>query len=134
MSRDTLGNKQTIIKHNCLINDETYDLVITPHRQSVGYIRTKRRTLRKMIINKQRQVIRKRFSKQRNAVSESDTFARHELHNLKDSINSNHQIKYQLYFTDSETPSPASVKGKQKIFKKSATKTNQYVCAIGINQ
>ena len=104
MSRDTLGNKQTIIKHNCLINDETYDLVITPHRQSVGYKITKRQTLRKMIINKHRQVIRKRFSKRRNAVSESDTFARHELHNLKDSINSNHQIDDQLYFNDSDTP------------------------------
>ena len=41
MLRDNLGNKQTIIIHSCLINDEKYDLVITPHRQSVGYIRTK---------------------------------------------------------------------------------------------
>ena len=47
MSRDNLGNKQTIIIHNCLINDEKYELVTTPHRQSVGYIRTKRQTLRK---------------------------------------------------------------------------------------
>ena len=59
MSRDNLGNKQTIILHNCLINDERYDLVITPHRQSVGYIRTKKQTLRKKIINKQKQIIRK---------------------------------------------------------------------------
>ena len=63
MSRGNLGNKQTIILHNCLINDERYDLVITPHRQSVGYIRTKRQTPRKKIINKQKQIIRKRFSK-----------------------------------------------------------------------
>ena len=54
MSRDSLGNKQTIIIHNCLINDEKYDLVILLHRQSVGYIRTKRQTLRKQIINKQK--------------------------------------------------------------------------------
>ena len=47
MPRDNLQNKQTIIVHNCLINDNKYDLVITPHRQSVGYIRTKRQTLRK---------------------------------------------------------------------------------------
>ena len=47
MSRDNLGNKQTIILHNCLINDKRYDLVITPHKQSVGYIRTKRQTLRR---------------------------------------------------------------------------------------
>ena len=47
MSRDILGNKQTIIKHNCLMNDEKYDLVTTPHRQSGEYIRTKRQLLRK---------------------------------------------------------------------------------------
>ena len=45
MSRDNLGNKQTIILHNCIINDEKYDLVITPHRQTIGYIRTKRQIL-----------------------------------------------------------------------------------------
>ena len=38
MSRDNLGNKRTIIIHNCLNNDEKYDLLITPHRQSVEYI------------------------------------------------------------------------------------------------
>ena len=43
MSLDNLGNKQTIILHNCEINNEIYDLVITPHRQSIGYIRTKRK-------------------------------------------------------------------------------------------
>ena len=111
MSRDDLGNKQTNIIHNCLTNDERYDLVITPHRQTIGYIRTKRQTLRKKIINKQKQIIRKRFSKRRNAVSESETTAIQELHNLKDSINRNHQI----YFTDSEITSSASIKGKRRI-------------------
>ena len=33
MSRDILGNKQTIILRNCLIRNEKYDLVITPHAQ-----------------------------------------------------------------------------------------------------
>ena len=44
MSRDNLGNKKTIIIHNCLINDEKYELVITPHRQKMGmgYTRTKK--------------------------------------------------------------------------------------------
>ena len=83
MSRDNLGNKQTIIIHNCLINDEKYDLVTTPHRQTIGYIRTKRQTLRKKIIKIQKQNIRKRFSKQRNLVSESETTAIQELHNSK---------------------------------------------------
>ena len=115
MSRDNLGNKQTILIHNCLINDDKYDLVTTPHRQSVGFLRTKRQTLRKKIINQQKQIIRKKIVKRRNAVSESETTAIQELHNLKDSINKNHQIDYQIYFTDSETTSPASRKGKRRI-------------------
>ena len=61
MPRDNLQNKQTIIVHNCLINDDKFDLVITPHIPSVGYIRTKRQTLRKKIINKQKQINRKNF-------------------------------------------------------------------------
>ena len=79
MSRDNLGNKQTIKLHNCLINDKKYDLVITTHRQTIGYIGTKRQTLRKKINNKQNQIIRKRFSKQRYAVSESETSALQKL-------------------------------------------------------
>ena len=31
MSLDNLGNKQTIILHNCETNNEKYDLVTTPH-------------------------------------------------------------------------------------------------------
>ena len=46
MSLDNLGNKQTIKLHNCEKNNENYDLVITPHRQSTGYIRTKRQTIK----------------------------------------------------------------------------------------
>ena len=115
MSRDNLGNKQTIIINNCLDNDKRYDLVITPHIQSIGYIRTKRQTLRKKIFYKQKQIIRQRFSKQRHAVSESETTAIQELHNLKDSINKNQEIDDQTYFTDSETTSPPSIKEKRRI-------------------
>ena len=125
MSRDNLGNKQTIIIHNCSINDDKYNLVITPHRQSVGYIRKKRQTLRKKKFNKEKQIIRKKFSKRRNAVSESETTAIQEVDNLKDSINKNHQIDNQLYFTDSETTAPATVKGKRR---------KKNVCTTGINQ
>ena len=39
MSRDNLGNKQTIVLHNCLIENERYDPVTTPHRQTIGYKR-----------------------------------------------------------------------------------------------
>ena len=47
MSLNNLGNKQTIVLHNCKINNELYDLVITPHKQTIGYIRTKRQTIKK---------------------------------------------------------------------------------------
>ena len=53
MSRDNLGNKQTTMIHNCLINDDRYYLLIAPHRESVGYIRTKIQTKKiKKITNK----------------------------------------------------------------------------------
>ena len=47
MSLNNLGNKQTIVLHNCEINNEKYDLVITPHKQTIGSIRTKRQTIKK---------------------------------------------------------------------------------------
>ena len=72
MSLNNLGNKQTIVLLNCKINNETYDLVITPHKQTIGYIRTKRQTIKRKTLSKQRHITRKRFSKRRNAVSESD--------------------------------------------------------------
>ena len=43
-----------------------------------------------------------------------------KLLNLKDPINKIHQIDNQLYFSVSETTSPLSIKGKQKL-KKSYT-------------
>ena len=61
MSLDNLGNKQTIILHNCEINNEKFDLVITPHRQSTGYIRTKRQKIKRKFLGKQRQITRKEF-------------------------------------------------------------------------
>ena len=63
MSFKNLGNKQTIVLHNCEIDNKKYDLVITPHTQTVGYIRTKRQTIKRKIINKQRQITRKNFQK-----------------------------------------------------------------------
>ena len=47
MSLSNLGNKQTIVLHNCEINNEAYNLVITPHKQTIGYIRTKRQTIKR---------------------------------------------------------------------------------------
>ena len=69
MVLDNLGNKQTIILHNCEINNEKYNLVVTLYKQRIGYIRTKRQTITRKILSKQRQITRKTFSKQRNAVS-----------------------------------------------------------------
>ena len=63
MSLNNLGNKQTIVVHNCKINNERYDLVITPHKQTIGYIRTKRQTIKRKILSKQRQFTRKKVFK-----------------------------------------------------------------------
>ena len=49
MSLDNLGNKKPIVLHNCDINNKKYDLVITPHNQTIGYFRTKRQTILKKI-------------------------------------------------------------------------------------
>ena len=100
MSLNILGNKQTIVLHNFEINNETYDLVITPHKQTIGYIRTKRQTIKRKILSKQRQTIRKRFSKRRNAVSESEVSNLDALYKLKDTVNKNYPVHNQLYFSD----------------------------------
>ena len=42
-----LRNKQTIVLHKCKIDNQKYDLVITPRTQTVGYFRTKRQTKKK---------------------------------------------------------------------------------------
>ena len=115
MPLDNLGNKQTIILHNCDINNENYDLVITPHRQSTEYIRTKRQTIKQKILSKQRQITRKRFSKQRNGFSESETSHLQELYRLKNSKNINYPVKDTLYFFDSETTSHSSIQRKRRI-------------------
>ena len=61
-----MEKKQTNVLRNFEIDKQKYYLVITPHIQTVGYIRTKRLTIKRKIINKQRQITRKRFSKNRN--------------------------------------------------------------------
>ena len=117
MSFKNLGNKQTIVLPNCEIDNQKNDLVITPHTQKVGYIRTKRQTIKRKIISKQRQISRKRFSKNRNAFSESEASSLDELYKLKESINKNCPIHDQLYFSDSETTSISSKRGKRRIKK-----------------
>ena len=117
MSLNNLGIKQTIVLHNCKINNETYDFVITPHKQTIGYIRTKRQTKKRKILSKQRQITRKSFSKRRNAVSESEVSSLHALYKLKDTLNKNHPVHDQLYFSDSEATSHSSKQGKRRIKK-----------------
>ena len=114
MSLENLGIKQTIIPHNCEINSKKYDLVITPHTQSIEYIRSKRQTNKTKILSKQRQITRRRFSKQRNAFSESETNHLEELYRLKDSINKDYHVNDTLYFFDSETTSQSSIQGKRR--------------------
>ena len=96
MSFKNLGNKQTLVLHNCEINNQKYDLVITSHTQKVGYNRTKRQTIKRKIINKQRQITSKRFSKNRNKFSESEANSLDELYKLKESIDKNCLIHDQL--------------------------------------
>ena len=135
MSLKNLGKKQTIVLYNCEIDNQKFDLVITPHTQTVGYIRTKRQTIKRKIISKQRQITRKRFSKQKNAfevsasesevsasedknASESEVSSLDALFKLNDSVNKNYPTHDQLYFSDSETTSNSSKKGKYRIKKK----------------
>ena len=113
MSFKNLGNKQTIVLLNCEIDNQKYDLVITPPTQTVEFIRTKRQTIKRKIITKQRQITRKRFSKNRNA-SESEANSLDELYKLKESINKNCPIHDQLHFSDSETTSNSSKRGKRR--------------------
>ena len=138
MSFKNLGNKQTIVLHNCEIDNQKYDLVITPHTETVGYIRTKRQTIKRKNINRQRQITQKRFSKIRNAFSESEANSLDELYNLEESIDKNCPIHDQLYFSDSETTSNSSKREKRRHKeereKRSNINTNQYTCIIGINQ
>ena len=116
MSLNKLGNKQTIVLHNCEIKkNEKYDFLITPHKQTKRYIRTKRQTIKRKFLSKHRQITRKRFSKRRNAVSESETSYFDALYKLKDSVNKNYPVHDQLFFSDSETPSHSSIEGKRKI-------------------
>ena len=118
MSLKNLGNKQTIVLHNCEIENQKYDLVITPHTQTVGYIRTKRQTIKRKIISKQRQITRKKFSKNRNSFFESEVSSLDALYKLKESVNKNFPIHDQLYFSDSKTTSNSSKRGKNRIKKK----------------
>ena len=95
--------------HNCELNNEKYDLIITPHTQSIEYTRTKRQTITRKILSKQRQITRRSFSKRRNAVSESELSHSEELYRLKNSVNKNYQVNDTLYFSDSETTSQSSI-------------------------
>ena len=44
-----MGNKKTIVLHNCEINNQKHDLKINPHTQTVGNIRTNRQTIKRRI-------------------------------------------------------------------------------------
>ena len=118
MSLKYLGNKQTIVIQNCEIENQNYDLVITPHTQKVEYIHTKRQTLKITIISKQRHKTRKRFSKHRNAFSESEVSSLDELYKKEDTIKKTYPIQDPVYFSDSVTTSISSKKGKNRIKKK----------------
>ena len=83
-------------------------------------------------MSKERQITRKKFSKRRNAVSESEVSHLDALYKLKDTVNKNHPVHDQLYFSDSKATSHSSKQGKKRI--KRYTKINQYVYTDGTNQ
>ena len=122
MSLKNLGNEQTIVIHNCEIENQKYDLVITPHTQTVEYIHTKRQTIKRKTISKQRQITQKRFSKHRNASSESEVSSLDALYKVEDSLNQIYPIQDAVLFSDSETNTISSKKGKNRIKKKHENK------------
>ena len=95
MSRDNLGTKQTIILHNCLINNELYDLVITQHRRTLGYIKSKDKHEKYSKSNTKAKY--QKNSRRRNSISESDTNTIKELQDRKDSINKNNPTEKKKF-------------------------------------
>ena len=63
MSRDNLGNKQTLILHDCLIKKERYDFIIKQQRKKIGYLRSKKQPKKKAIITKQKEIIKLKTSR-----------------------------------------------------------------------
>ena len=108
MPRDNLGSKQTIVLRDSLIKNERYDLLITMHRQTIGHNRSKDKHVKK-IITKQRQIIKGKFLKRRNAVSQPETNTIKELQNMKDSVNENDPTENQKFFYDAEAATPSSI-------------------------
>ena len=100
------------------------DIIITPHTQTVEYIHTKPQTLKRTILKKQRQITRKRFSKYRNAFSESEVFSLDALYKVEDSINQTYPIQDPVFFSDSETNTISSKKGKKQNKKEAQTQTS----------
>ena len=97
------------------MSNQKYEPVITPHTQTVEYIHTKRQTLERRILRKQRQITRKRrkrFSKHQNAFSESEVSSLDALYKVEDSINQTYPIQDPVYFSDSETNTISSKKEK----------------------
>ena len=68
-------------------------------------------------ISKQRQIIRKNFSKRRNAVSESEISNLDALCKQKETVNKNYPAHDQLYLSDSGATSHSSKQGKRRIKK-----------------
>ena len=114
MSLNNLGKKQTQLRNK--------KRNIRPHNhttQTNNWIYSKKTTNNKKrkIISKQRQFLRKRFSKRRNAVTESEVRNLDALCKLKETVNKNYPVHDQLYFCDSEATSHSSKQGKRRIKK-----------------
>ena len=97
-----------------MINDEKYDFVITPHKQTVGNHKSKRKTRKKTIIAKQKHIIKRKLSKTRNAVSESDTITIQNFQDLNNSTGKIKPIDQRKCFFDSESISPSTTKDRRR--------------------
>ena len=69
---------------------------------------------KKVTIPKQKQVVKRKLSKTRNAVSETDATTKQELQDLKDSIDKNNPTTTKNIFLNQESTTPSSIKGKCK--------------------
>ena len=121
MSLDNLGNEQTIVLHNCEINNEKYDLIITPHKQTIGYVfeQNDKQIRGKYKANKDKLHTKKRFSKRRNQYFKRTLQAKR----LRKKI-TKLMINYVFFFTQNEHPSINTRRTKIKKDIQKQTKTS----------
>ena len=117
MSFKNLGNKQTIVLHNCEI-DNKKKRSCNHSTSTNSWIHSNKTTNNKKKNYKQTKTNHtKTIFKKKNEFSESEANNSDELYKLKESIDKSCPIHDQLYFSDSETTSNSSKRRKRRIKK-----------------